>query len=125
VKLQLIIGALLLGLLAGLAGAVKSCQGAREQLSAVELERDQAQANVAAYLEAARKAEERAASAEQHIADLGGVAQKVRVVYREAIRNDPTCAAWAAAPIACPLGLQDAASAAGPGVPGDPGQPDP
>lgn len=124
-KLQLIAGFVLLALLAGLAGAVKSCQGAREQLSAVELERDQARANAAAHLEAARLADERAATAEQHVADLAGVTQKVRVVYREAIRNDPSCAAWAAAPVLCPLGLPDAAGAPGPRLPADPRQPDP
>lgn len=34
----------------------------------------------------------------------GDKAAKVRIIYRDAVRTDPDCAAWSRQPIACPLG---------------------
>lgn len=62
-----------------------------------------ADARSAALAESARKVGEALARAEAAISGETVRAQKARVVYREAVRTDPTCAEWAAAPIRCPL----------------------
>jgi hypothetical protein len=65
-------------------------------------------------------------SAEKKAEDNAAGAEKVRIVYREAIRENPDCAAWAALPIACPLGDWLPAPAYRPsgGMSADTGEPD-
>ena len=57
-----------------------------------------------ALVAAVHRAAEVSGAAEGRVETVGREAAKVRVVYREAVRTDPTCAAWAAQPIPCRLG---------------------
>ena len=58
------------------------------------------QAALDAEAERAAAAEARADAAE---ADLRGALGRTRVVYRDALQSNPSCAAWAAQPIPCPV----------------------
>ena len=84
----------------------------------------------AAAIQAGRKfAEELAARDEALAAAQGQVVEVVKwrtrtqTIYEEAVKNDPDCQAWAAAPVGCPLGLpigpDDRAD-----LPADSGEPD-
>jgi hypothetical protein len=44
------------------------------------------------------------AEAEGKVLAASDKAAKVRIIYREAVRTDPDCAAWSRQPVACPLG---------------------
>ena len=62
-----------------------------------------ADARSAALAESARKVGEALARAEAAISGETVRAQRVRVVYRDAVRTDPSCAEWARQPVRCPL----------------------
>lgn len=64
----------------------------------------EAVATNAALVAAVHRAAEVSGAAEVKVEAAGREAAKVRVVYRDAVRTDPTCAAWAAQPIPCRLG---------------------
>lgn len=67
-------------------------------------QRDLALAERDAQAAAVKLAAKAAGEAEVRVAEVAAQKRKVQVVYREAVRDDPTCAAWASQPIACPLG---------------------
>jgi len=69
---------------------------AREELA-------EAVATNAALVAAVHRAAEVSGAAEVKVEAAGRDSAKVRVIYREAVRTDPTCAAWAATPIPCRL----------------------
>lgn len=72
-------------------------QRARERLP-------QLQAQVAALEESARLTGTVMAQAEARVETVVKERERVRTVYRDAVRTDPTCAEWARQPVACPLG---------------------
>jgi len=93
-----------------------------ESLPKVQDELAQTIADRDAYLESARRAAEVAGKAEARVDELlTKMDRPVRVVYQEAKREDPDCAAWAAAPIMCPLDgmrrLREAEADSGTSVP--------
>ena len=63
----------------------------------------EAQATNAALVAAVHRAAEVSGAAEARVETVATAAGKVRVVYREAVRTDPTCAEWHRTRIACPL----------------------
>jgi hypothetical protein len=72
-------------------------KAAREALeAAVRREREQAAARVLAEQEAAQRAREAAR-------DARAETEAWQRRYREALRDDPGCEAWANQPVACPL----------------------
>lgn len=64
----------------------------------------EAQATNTALVEAVHRAAEVSGAAEVKIETVTRETAKVRTVYRDAVRADPTCAEWAAGKIMCPLG---------------------
>ena len=83
---------------------VKGWKEDSEKLPMVKEELAQTIADRDAYIESARKAAEVAGRAEARVDELIlKLDRPVRVVYQEAKREDPDCAAWAAAPILCPI----------------------
>ncbi len=63
----------------------------------------EAQATNAALVAAVHRAAEVSGAAEARVETVATAAGKVRVVYREAIRTDPTCEAWSRQKILCPI----------------------
>jgi len=57
-----------------------------------------------ALVAAVHRAAEVSGAAEARVETVATAAGKVRVIYREAVRTDPTCEAWSRQAIACPLG---------------------
>ena len=62
-----------------------------------------AEARTAALVESSRKVGAILASAETAISGETVRHQRIRVVYRDAVRTDPTCAEWSRQPVRCPL----------------------
>lgn len=83
---------------------VHAWRSAYQERPALVAERDAATENLVAMQESARLTGQVLGRAEDRVAETAKAAGKVRVVYREAVRTDPTCAAWAAQPIPCRLG---------------------
>jgi len=82
----------------------------------------------AAAIQAGQEFARQLAARDQALAEAQGkVVEVIRwrtrteTVYREALNHDPTCQAWAAAPIGCPLGLP--VDPGGTDVPADPAEP--
>lgn len=96
-------GAAILGV-AGVAWwQVAAWRGAYIERPALVRERDASRAELAGYQEAARLAAEVAGRVQTELdAERQRKARVVRV-YRDAVSADPTCAAWAATPIGCPM----------------------
>jgi hypothetical protein len=61
-------------------------------------------AQVVALQESAKLVGNVMAQAESGIQAVEEKAGKIRIIYREAVRTDPDCAAWSRQPVACPLG---------------------
>lgn len=59
-----------------------------------------------AGVQAVKKREAAAVEASARIAELERQKSKVRVIYRDAVRNNPECKAWSEQPIACPSSWQ-------------------
>ena len=96
-------GAALAGALAWAGLSVRSAYRAKAALPIARAERDVAVATLAGYQEAARLAAEVAGRVQTELdAERQRKARVVRV-YRDAVSADPTCAAWAATPIGCPM----------------------
>ena len=96
-------GAAILGAVAWAGLSVRSAYRAKAALPIARAERDEARASLAAYQEAARLAAEVAGRVQTELdAERQRKARVVRV-YRDAVSADPTCAAWAATPIGCPM----------------------
>lgn len=89
--------------IAGLYSVVSGWKEAHDRLPEVERERDAAILERDAQMDAARRSAEAAGAAEERLMAMVLKQTPVRVVYREAKRDDPDCAAWAAAPVLCPL----------------------
>lgn len=70
---------------------------AREELA-------EAVATNAALVAAVHRAAEVSGAAEVKVEAAGRDSAKVRVIYREAVRTDPTCVEWARQPVGCPIG---------------------
>ena len=70
---------------------------AREELA-------EAVATNAALVAAVHRAAEVSGAAEVKVEAAGRDSAKVRVIYREAVRTDPTCTEWARQPVGCPIG---------------------
>jgi hypothetical protein len=95
-----------IGLAAGLwwgAHTVSQWREAYRERPALLEARDRARAESAALVESARIMGEIVARSEDRIAEAAKSTGKVRTVYRDAVRDDPSCAAWAATKIACPM----------------------
>lgn len=122
------VGALVALLVGGwwVAHTVSQWQEAYRNRPVLEAAVAAAEARSEALVESARKVGAVLESAETQTAEASRAAGRIRLEYREAVREDPTCAAWAATPIACPLGgLSGGASGSRGDLPGDSGQPDP
>lgn len=61
---------------------------------------------VAALQQSARRIGEVLGQTEAATVANNSQAAKVRIIYREAKRTDPTCAEWARQPVGCPIGGQ-------------------
>jgi hypothetical protein len=121
-----LVGSLLLaGVLAAGVMRVRSWHEDARRLPTVERQLEAAAAERDAHIEAARKAAETANAAEARLDTLIHKQQAVKIIYREAVNEDPECAEWAAAPVRCPLGggVQSGGEAGTRGVPDLPGHP--
>lgn len=63
----------------------------------------EAQATNAALVAAVHRAAEVSGAAEVKVEAAGRESARVRTVYRDAVRTDPTCAEWEKSKVACPL----------------------
>lgn len=86
------------------AHTVSQWRAAYRERPALVAERDAAVAETAAMVESARLTGAVLGRAEERVAETGRTAAKVRVIYRDAVRTDQTCAEWARQPVGCPLG---------------------
>lgn len=62
-----------------------------------------AEARTAALVESTQKVGAVLASAEAATAASAAAHQRARIIYRDAVRTDATCAEWSRQPVACPL----------------------
>ncbi len=97
-------GAALLGASGVAWWRVHAWRAAYQERPALVAERDAANANLVAMQESARLTGAVLGRAEDRVAETGKAAGKVRVIYREAVRTDPTCVEWARQPVGCPIG---------------------
>lgn len=82
---------------------VSQWREAYRERPALEARIADADARSEALAESARRVGAVLAEAEAAISGETARAQKVRVVYRDAVRTDPTCAEWEKSKVACPL----------------------
>lgn len=97
-------GAALAGGLLWAGLTVRGWHRAAEALPSARAELVEAQATNAALVAAVHRAAEVSGAAEVKVEAAGRDSAKVRVIYREAVRTDPTCAEWARQPVGCPIG---------------------
>lgn len=76
------------------------------------------------FMRELRARDEALADAQGQVVEIVKWRTRTETIYKEAVKNDADCAAWASGRIACPLGLSGAAGASGHGVPSDSKRPD-
>lgn len=86
------------------AHTVSQWRAAYQERPALIRARDQAQAEIVAHVESSQKLMGVLADTEGQLDAERRRKSAVVRGYREAVASDPTCAAWAATPIACPRG---------------------
>ena len=96
-------GAALAGGLLWAGMTVRGWHRAAQALPEARRELAEAVATNQALVEAVHRAAEIGAEAEGRVETVTRESARVRTVYRDAVRTDPTCAEWAATRIACPL----------------------
>lgn len=82
---------------------VSQWREAYHERPALQARVDDAEARTAALVESTQKVGAVLASAEAATAASAAAHQRARVIYRDAVRTDPSCAEWARQPVACPL----------------------
>lgn len=69
------------------------------------------------FMDQLRIRDEALAEAQGQVVEVVKWRTKTETIYKEAVKNDADCAAWAAGRIACPLGLSGQTGARGDSVP--------
>lgn len=96
-------GLLALLLISGLWWSISNAYDKAAQLEVVKDELVKVKEEKAAFQESAIKTAKLLAKNEERLDVILKERPKAEVVYREAIKSDPDCAAWAREPIRCPV----------------------